>query len=127
MVSKKNSMTLEECVENAEKHIFQQGFCILCYDIVGSSLMQEGFSIVFSEMNKDLTNRFNEYLCNYPEIDSIGLRNKFETYSGDMASACVNSSTGVKKIIEYQQKMYREIPLRFAVAGHYSDKILKQL
>ena len=37
------------------------------------------------------------------------------------------NSEDILKIIEYQQKMYREIPLRFAVAGHYSDKILKQL
>ena len=128
----KKGMSLEECVEKARKYIGQQGFCILCYDVIGSGEISD-FEKVFSRMNLDISKRFKGYLCNHPEIScselgSIGLRDRFETYRGDMASACVNSPEGVKEIIQYHQRKYQEsVPLRFVVGRDYRDPVLREI
>ena len=125
-------MSLEKCVEKAKEYVEQQGFCILCYDVVGSGNIPNLLE-VFSRMNSDISKRFKVYLCNHPEIScselgAIGLRDRFEIYRGDMASACVNSSEGVKSIMQYHEKKYKEsVPLRFVVGRDYRDPVLKEI
>jgi hypothetical protein len=128
---KKISLSLDECVHSAEFFINKNGLCILAYDVIGSGklisvLGAERFSLDFAEMNSDLNIHFRKYLVN-SEFNSKGLRDRFEIYRGDMASACVNSAEGVGEIIDFQRKNYVAIPLRWVVAENYWDEILKRI
>jgi hypothetical protein len=130
-MTSKISMSLDECVKNSAGIISRRGLCILAYDVIGSEdickvLGCKKFSRKFYSMNSDLNNQFKKYLVN-SQFDSVGLRNRFEIYRGDMASACVNSSDGVRQIIFYQSQTYPDLPLRWVVAENYWDKVLRQI
>lgn len=119
-------MGLRRCVTLAEKFVGEQGFCILAYDVVGSSRMDLNFFVLTRDsMKRDLNRRFKEYF--HPGFGGIGVRDRFDVYSGDMASACINSAEGVEKIIIYHRENYGNFPVRWAVAKHYSDRVLRRL
>ncbi len=129
-------MSLEECTEKAREGISTAGYCILAYDIIGSSRLAgirgRTFWDRWKHMNLDITNKFKHYLYICPDFKEDahlfrGLTDKFEIIGGDQASACVISAQGVKEIIQYQMYTYPEIPLRFVVGTRYDDPVLKRI
>lgn len=120
----KVSMSLKRCVSLADRFVNEQGFCILAYDVIGSSRMDLNFFISTRDfMKEDLNKRFRKYF--HPGFGTIGIRDRFDTYRGDSAGACIGSAEGVEKIIIYQGENYVHFPVRWVVAKHYSDKNLK--
>jgi hypothetical protein len=119
-------MGLKRCVSLANRFIVEQGFCILAYDVVGSSKMELGFFLeTRNALRDDLNNRFKVYL--HKGFETRGVRERFEIYRGDIASACVGSVEGVRQIINYHTENYGHFPVRWAVAKRYSDVALKRL
>ncbi len=120
------SMGVRRCVSLADRFIGEQGFCILAYDVIGSSKMELRFFLDTRDaLRDDLNNRFKEYF--HPGFESLGIRDKFDIYSGDKASACIGSSQGVRQIIVYHKENYLNFPVRWAVAKHFSAVVLKRI
>lgn len=122
----RDSMSLERCVSLAENYVHEQGFCILAYDVVGSSQMDLNFFLSARDaLRDDLNLRFKEYF--HKGFGTYGVRDSFDIYSGDKASACIGSAEGVRQIITFHTENYFSFPVRWAVAKHFSDRRLKCL
>jgi len=122
----KYSMSLKRCLSLANKFVGEQGFCILAYDVIGSSQMELKFFLDMRDaLRDDLNVRFKEYF--HPGLGVYGLRDRFEISSGDKASACIRSSEGAEKIILYHGENYVNFLVRWAVAKHFSDSAFKRI
>jgi|TARA_B100002003_G_C14135459_1_gene546051 hypothetical protein len=115
--------TLEQCVEKAEKYISQNGVCVLVYDVKNSSSKDDlqSIYITLDKINEDLNVRFAKFIPNEPfGYDCQG--HGFQSYMGDSAFSAVNSTSGIKEIIEYTHQSYPDIEFHWEIAKDYWDK-----
>jgi hypothetical protein len=122
-------MSLEECLEKAEKYISEQGMCYLAFDVQESSKMSRDFFYKkISSLKKDINKNFMKYFVGdvFGE-NSRGIRGYLEISRGDSAGTYISSPKAIKEIIDYTKKNYPDFPLKWAVAKDCRDAEIKKL
>lgn len=124
---------MKTCVALADRFVSEQGFCVLAYDVVGSTKIEPSFfDRKRYQLRDDLNERFKVYFHpGYDEIfggcDNIGIRGRFDICFGDSASACIGSAEGVEKIILYHKENYKDFPVRWVVVDKFWRSALKRI
>ena len=113
----KKGMSLVECVKYADEFISENGECLLLFDVNGFRKMNIPECYVEMErMMKDFNDRFSEYFPENRLATPTRKEKGFEILVGDSSWAGINSSEVIPKIIEYQRRIYSNIPLYWGVA-----------
>jgi len=123
MTRKKGALTIEQCVEKAQKCIEEneKGVCLLLYDVVGAKTLPmttEERLARLDEMDEDLNKRFSDY---FPEnnLSLVSRRDKgfkIPIWLGDGNWAGINSAEIIPEMIGYQKEHYPDIPLEWGIA-----------
>jgi hypothetical protein len=116
-------MSVEECVEKAEKLISKHGICLLLFDVKNSRGFadREKLRINLLNMMKDLNEKFRDY---FPEnnLTSPTKRKGFEDLLGDGSWAGIDFPYAIEEIINYQKEAYPKIELYWGIAKDGFDE-----
>ena len=127
-MKKIKGLSIENCVNKAEKLISEYGICLLLFDVKGSSNFKDSNRLIkqLFEMMKDLNTKFSDYLPKNKLATLTREERGFECLLGDGSWAGINSSEAVKKIAKYQEENYPHIPLYWGIAKDgFDDKNLR--
>jgi hypothetical protein len=120
----KKGMSVEKCVEKAEKVIAKHGVCLLLYDVKGSKKYEDLYKLIkrLEYMQNDLNEKYKEYFVEH-DLWIPGRKEKgFLPYHGDGGRAGINSAEIIPDIITYQKNNYPDISLYWDVIRDYLDK-----
>jgi hypothetical protein len=115
---KSKGLSVEDCVNEAEKLISKNGICLLLFDVKKSRNFEDvnGLSIQLFKMMKDINKKFYDYFPKNSLATLTRVEKGFEGLLGDGSWAGINSSKIIPEIISYQKENYSNIPLYWGVA-----------
>jgi hypothetical protein len=111
-------MNLEECVRRADRFLALNGVYLLVMDIVGSRDYPDRAKLFadYCQLLTDLNNEFQDYLPTNSLTSRDRIEQGFNPITGDGATAGVNDSSVIEKVMEFAKEHPTAIPLRYAVA-----------
>lgn len=125
MRNKKNqkigALSVEQCVESADKLIAEYGECLFLVDIINATDNKKEMRTELYKMLKAFTEEVNELFSEYlpPNNLAVGTyrtETGFYYFLGDGTWAGINDSAVISKIIQFKNDFYPDLPLHYGVA-----------